>query len=88
MKLKHQIQRNEELQAQLDRTTLDFMSLKQEFEQTQNSKTVNEHQLDHTLSKVNKQAKLISKLCRDVSKVSDLVSNISKEFVLQNRTVP
>jgi hypothetical protein len=62
--------------------------LKQEFEQTQNSKTVNEHQLDHTLAKVNKQAKLISKLCRDVSKVSDLVSNISKEFALQNRTVP
>jgi hypothetical protein len=32
MKLKNQIQRNEELQAQLDRTTLDFMNLKQEFE--------------------------------------------------------
>lgn len=27
-------------------------------------------------------------MCRDISKVSDLVSNISKEFALQNRTVP
>lgn len=44
--------------------------------------------MDHTLAKVNKQAKLISKLCRDVSKVSDLVGNISREFALQNRTVP
>lgn len=62
--------------------------MKRDFELTQNSKTVGQHQLEHTQAKVNKQAKLINKLCRDVSKVSDLVSNISKEFALQNRTVP
>jgi len=73
---------------QLTRVTNDLITLKQEFEHTQNSKTVGEHQLDHISAKVSKQAKLISKLCRDISKVSDLVSNISKEFALQNRTVP
>jgi hypothetical protein len=67
--LRNQLQRNDEIQSQLDKTRSDLMKVKQEYELTQSSKNLEHHQLEHTINKVNKQAKLINKLCRDVSKV-------------------
>ena len=44
--------------------------------------------MELTQLKVEKQGRVINKICRDVSKVQDLVNNISKEFQLPNRIQP
>ena len=36
--------------------------------------------MELTQIKVEKQSRVINKICRDVGKVQDLVNNISKEF--------
>ena len=43
--------------------------------------------LELTQQKVDKQAKVITKICRDVKKVQELVNTLSKEFQLPNRIV-
>jgi len=40
-----------------------------------------------TQQKVDKQAKVITKICRDVKKVEAFVNTLSKEFQLPNRIV-
>ena len=42
--------------------------------------------LDASKARVEKQTKVINKICRDVGKVQELVQTLSKEFQIANKT--
>ena len=87
-KMKTQMKQNEDLRLELERMTITMQNVKIEKDQTVDMRKEDGVVLEAAQSRVEKQTKVINKICRDVSKVQDLVSTLSKEFHIPNKAQP
>ena len=65
---------------ELERATMNIQRAAQERDQTKDMRKTDTKILEAAQARNDKQARVINKLCRDVSKVADLVTNLGKEF--------
>ena len=69
----------------MERITITMQNVKMEKDQTVDMRKEDGIMLEAAQSRVEKQTKVINKICRDVSKVQDLVQTLSKEFNIPNK---
>ena len=84
-KIKAQIKQNEELRLEMEKITITMQNVKVEKDQTVDLRKEDGIVLEAAQSRVEKQTKVINKICRDVGKVQDLVQTLSKEFHIPNK---
>ena len=84
-KLKEQTRQIEQLQFEIERVTMKAQKASHEKEATQELRKEDFTALELTQQKVDRQSKVINKICRDVSKVQELVNSISSEFQMPNK---
>ena len=71
--MKTQMKQNEDLRLELEKMTITMQNVKIEKDQTVDMRKEDGVVLEAAQSRVEKQTKVINKICRDVSKVQDLV---------------
>ena len=71
---------NEELRYESEKLNLNMHKVQSEKAQTQELRKEDYQILEATQLRVDKQTKVINKICRDIAKVKHLVSTIAKEF--------
>ena len=85
-KLKTSMKMNEDLHLEVESLKRNIQQMKQEKEQTVDLRKEDGVALDAVKNRVEKQTKVINKICRDVGKVQELVHTLSKEFQIPNKT--
>ena len=83
--MKEHVRQNEELGFELERLNMQLQKLSHEKEHNVELRKEDKGALEVTMQRVEKQTKVINKICRDVSKVQELVNSISREFQLSGR---
>ena len=84
-KYKDQMKTNEELRVDVEKAKIGLQQLQTDKEHTVDLRKEDGLALDASRSRVEKQTKVINKICRDVGKVAELVQALSKEFQLPNK---
>ena len=79
------MRQNEDLGFELERLNMQLQKVAHEKEHNVELRKEDKGALEVTMQRVEKQTKVINKICRDVSKVQELVNSISKEFQLSGR---
>ena len=87
-RLKAHMKQNEELRVDCERLNIRLQQIHKEKEAHVDLRKDDAVAFDASRSRIEKQTKVINKICRDVSKVQDLVLALTKEFQLPNKLNP
>ena len=85
-KLNTSMKMNEDLHLEIEGLKRSIQHMRQEKDHTVDLRKEDGVALDAAKNRVEKQTKVINKICRDVGKVQELVHTLSKEFQIPNKT--